>query len=236
MSAPTGPVLALDTSTETGSVAVGSGDKLLAEVVLRVGAGHSSALLPAVDYAMRAAGLGAGDLQAVVVGAGPGSFTGVRVAAATTKGVVHALGVPMFAFSGLLAIAAAAGANGREVCAVLGARRRDVFAACYGFGDGKVTEVLAPEACSLDELLRRFRGTVPPVFAGEGAVLHQDEIKHALGAPIVPEFIGLPRASALLWLLRTAPEKGLVADPAAWEAGYLRASGAERIAAAAGLP
>lgn len=235
MSAPTGPVLALDTSTATGSVAVGSGGELLTEVALRVDAGHSSALLPAIDYAMRSAGLAARDLRAVVVGAGPGSFTGVRVAAATAKGIVHALGVPMFAFSGLLAIAAASGADGHEVCAVLDARRRDVFAACYRFKRG-VEEVFPPEACSLDALLGRFRGIVPPVFAGEGAVLHQDEIKQRLGAPVVPEFVGLPRASALLWLLRTVPEWGMIPDPPAWEPEYLRASGAERIAAAAGRP
>jgi hypothetical protein len=77
---------------------------------------------------------------------------------------------------------------------------------------------------------------VPPVFAGEGAVLHHDEIKQVLGAPVVPEFAGVPRASALLWLLRTVPEQGLVANPATWEPEYLRASGAERIAAAAVRP
>ncbi|CAN5629347.1 tRNA (adenosine(37)-N6)-threonylcarbamoyltransferase complex dimerization subunit type 1 TsaB [soil metagenome] len=236
MSPPTGPVLALDTSTATGSVAVGAGDKLLAEVVLRVGAGHSSTLLPAIDYAMRSAGLAAADLQAVVVGAGPGSFTGVRVAAATAKGIVHALGAPLFAFSGLLAIAAASGFAGRDVCAVLDARRRDVFAACYAFDDRGVREVFPPEAFALDALLDRFRGVVPPVFAGEGAMLHREEIKQALGASVVPEFAGVPRASALLWLLQTVPHQGLVADPATWEPEYLRASGAERIAAAAVRP
>lgn len=236
MTAPAGPVLALDTSTAVGSVAVGSGDKLLAEVVLRVGAGHSAALMPAIDYAIRSAGLAAADLQAVVVGGGPGSFTGVRVAAATAKGIAHALGVPMFAFSGLLAIAASAGAAERDVCALLDARRRDVFAACYRFDDRNVREIFAPEALTLDALLGRFGSGLPPIFAGEGAVLHADELTRTLGAPVVPEFVGLPRASALLWLLRTTPERGHVADPAAWEPEYLRASGAERIAAAAGHP
>ncbi len=116
---------------------------------------------------------------------------------------------------------------------MLDARRRDVFAACYRFDQG-VEEIFPPEALSLDALLGRFRSTVPPVFAGEGAVLHKDEIRPVLGAPVVPEFVGLPRASALLWLLRTVPERGPIADPAAWEPEYLRASGAERIAAATG--
>lgn len=126
-----GPILALDTSTETGSVAVGRGGRLLAEATLSVGPGHSSALLPAVDWVVRAAGLAPGDLAAVVVGGGPGSFTGLRIAAATAKGMVRALGVPLFAYSGLLAAAAGHWGAGRPVCALFDARRRDVYAGCW---------------------------------------------------------------------------------------------------------
>src|SRR5690606_12604773 len=147
--APDGPVLALDSSTSTGSVAVGGADGLLAEVVLRVGPGHSSSLLPAVDQAMRAAGLAPADLRAVVVAGGPGSFTGVRVAASTAKGMVQALGVPLLAFSGLLAAASAGWGAGGPVCALFDARRRDVFAACYRFphgGSAAVEVVMEPEA------------------------------------------------------------------------------------------
>lgn len=234
MSAPTGPVLALDTSTAVGSVAVGVGDRLLAELVVNVGAGHSSALLPAIDHVMHSAGFAPHDLQGVVVGGGPGSFTGLRVAAATAKGIVHALGVPLFAYSGLLGIAAGCVSAGRPVCALLDARRRDVFAGCYGFTD-EIQEILPPQALPIDAVLERFRGETP-IFAGEGAVLHADEIKRELGGNVAPAFLGFPRASVLLWLLRYAPERGRVTDPAAWEPGYLRASGAERIAARGARP
>jgi tRNA threonylcarbamoyladenosine biosynthesis protein TsaB len=232
--APAGPVLALDTSTSVGSVAVGDGDALLAETVLRVGAGHSQALLPAMDRALRSAGLAPADLRAVVVAGGPGSFTGVRIGAATAKGIVHALGVPLYAYSGLLATAAGCWGAGRPVCALFDARRRDVYAACYRFGRG-VEEVLAPEALALDALLERLRGE-PVLFTGEAALLHREEIEREPGGSVVPPHLAVPRASALLALLREAPERGRVPDPAQWEPEYLRASGAERIAAAAGGP
>jgi tRNA threonylcarbamoyladenosine biosynthesis protein TsaB len=231
--APEGPVLALDTSTSVGSVAVGEGDRLLAEILLTVGSGHSSALLPAIDRALRSAGLEAGDLAGVVVGGGPGSFTGVRIAAATAKGIVHAAGVPMFAYSSLLAAAAGCWGADRPVCALFDARRRDVYAACYRFG-AKVDEVMAPEAVTVDEVLDRFRGGPPPLFTGEAAVIHRAEIERASGARVVPAHLAAPRASALLALLRAEPEAGRVAEPAHWEPDYVRASGAERIAAAAG--
>lgn len=235
------PVLALDTSTDIGSVAVGDGDRLLAETVLRVAAGHSAALLPAIEFTMRSAGLAPADLAGVVVGSGPGSFTGLRIGAATAKGIVHALGLPLWAYSGLLAAAAASWGGGRPVCALFDARRRDVYAACYRIGDsGKgrpeefsaVETLLEPAALSLDELLDRFRGGEPPLFTGEGAVLHRAEIERELAAAVVPPHLGLPRASALLWLLRADPGRGGIEDPVGWEPDYVRASGAERIAAA----
>ncbi|HEX7243022.1 MAG TPA: tRNA (adenosine(37)-N6)-threonylcarbamoyltransferase complex dimerization subunit type 1 TsaB [Longimicrobiaceae bacterium] len=230
--APEGPVLALDTSTAVGSVAVGEGDRLLAETVLRVGAGHSSAILPAIAAALRSAGCAPRDLAAVVVAGGPGSFTGVRIGAATAKGIVHATGAPLFAYSGLLAAAGACWGADRPVCALFDARKRDVYAACYRFGAG-VEEMWGPEALTIDALLERFRGGEPVLFTGEGAVLHREEIEREAGARTVPAHLAHPRASALLALLRAAPETGRVEDAARWEPEYVRAAGAERIAAAA---
>lgn len=237
---PAGPILALETSTTTGSVAVGDGERLLAEVVLGVGAQHSSALMPAVDAAVRWAGLAPAELRGVVVSGGPGSFTGLRIGAASAKGIVAALGLPLWSYSGLLAAAAGcavpAGGQGAYVCALFDARRRDVYAACYRFGGAgaaAVEEVFGPEALTVDALLDRFRDREPPVFTGEAAQLHRAEIERALGARVAPPHLAPPRAAALLWLQRVAPERGRVEDPAGWEPEYVRSSGAERIAAAA---
>jgi tRNA threonylcarbamoyladenosine biosynthesis protein TsaB len=230
------PLLALDSSTDVGSAAVGDATGVLAETVLRVVGGHSAALLPAVDQVLRAAGLRPADLAGVVVGGGPGSFTGLRIAAATAKGIVQGLGVPLYAYSGLLAAAVSGwGADG-EVCALFDARRRDVYAACYRFASGAVEVVMEPTALALDDLLRRFGPERPPLFVGEGAVLHREEIERALGARVAPPHLGVPRASALLWLAANAPELGRVTDEPAWEPDYVRASGAERIAAEGRLP
>jgi tRNA threonylcarbamoyladenosine biosynthesis protein TsaB len=199
-----------------------------------VGPGHSSSLLPAVDQAMRAAGVARGDLSAIVIGGGPGSFTGLRIAAAMAKGIGQALGVPLLAYSGLAAAAASAWAAPGEVCALFDARKRDVFAACYRFGgEGEAARAtMEPEAMELDELVRRLRDRESPLLVGDGALRHRAELERKLGARVVPAHLGMPRASALLWLAFAAPELAAAADAAAWEPDYLRASGAERIAAA----
>lgn len=238
------PLLAVESSTATGSVAVGGADGVAAEMTLEVGGSHSSALLPAIDHVVRAAGLVPRDLGGVVVGAGPGSFTGVRIAAATAKGIVAALDVPLLAYSSLLAAAASAWAA-RRVWVLFDARRRDTYAACYDFaGDGgaAIAERIAPAAVSLDELIGRVRGErhagdESPVFVGDAATRHAAELERELGARVLPPHLGVPRASALLWLAARAPERGHVSYPAGWEPEYLRAPGAERIAAArAGSP
>jgi len=226
-----GVLLALDTSTSLGSVAVGRGGELIAEISLNLRSGHSSAILPAVDYAMRAAGVSPADLEGVVVGGGPGSFTGLRVAGATAKGIVHALGVPLFSFTGLLASAAQAWSAQIPVCALFDARGRELYAACYSF-DGGIREILSPGILTVEEVLERLGDGVPPVFTGDGSVRYRAELELGLGARVAPTQLAAPRAAALLWLASVAPAMGLVEDARAWEPRYLRASGAERIAAA----
>ncbi|HEX2203217.1 MAG TPA: tRNA (adenosine(37)-N6)-threonylcarbamoyltransferase complex dimerization subunit type 1 TsaB, partial [Longimicrobium sp.] len=217
-----------------GSVAVGDGARFLAQETLEAKTGASSLLLPAVDRAVRAAGVTPGALVAVVAGGGPGSFTGLRSAAATAKAIVRARGIPLFAYSGLMGHAAAHRRAGRPVCALFDARNREVFAGCWAFGDSSVEDLLEPAVLSLPELIDRFRADAPPLFVGDGAVLHRAEIEAAFGAGSVGEDADESPAAGLLWLARTVPERGRVESAAAWEPEYLRASGAERIAAARG--
>jgi tRNA threonylcarbamoyladenosine biosynthesis protein TsaB len=228
---PAGPVLALDSSTSGGSVAVAVDGEVVAERVLPSAAGASSLLMPAVDEAVRAAGLRPRDLAAVVVAGGPGSFTGLRIAAATAKAIVRALGVPLFAYSGLLAAAAAHRREGRAVCALFDARNREVFAGCWSFADDDVGELLPPAIMTVDDAIARLRAE-SPLFTGDGAALHAAELEAAFGAGGVRPLADESPAAGLLWLARAVPERGRVAVPSAWEPEYLRASGAERIAAA----
>lgn len=225
------PVLALDSSTRGGSVAVGSNGRVLAERVLEATTGASSLLMPAVDETVRAAGLAPRDLSAIVVGGGPGSFTGLRIAAATAKALARALGVPLFAFSGLLAHAATLRGGGRPVAALFDARNREVFAGCWRFGADSADELLAPAILTLDQAVDLLAPHTP-LLTGDGAEAHADALRQALGAESAVTHGDESPAAGLLWLARTAPELGRIARPAAWEPEYLRASGAERIAAA----
>ena len=223
--------LAIDTPGDVGSVAVGTRNGTVAEISTSVRATHSATLLPAVDRVVGLAGISPADLGGVVVGAGPGSFTGIRIAAATAKGISAALEVPFLAYSSLLCAAATAGGGMGMVCAVFDARGRDVFAALYDFGT-EIHTVIAPTATTIDDVIEQLSGLGEVRAVGDGVLRHREEIERRTSARIVPPHLGAARAGALVWLATTWPDAGLVEDVGEWEPSYLRASGAERIAAA----
>src|SRR5687768_511537 len=99
--------LALETSGPLGSVAVGTGTRVLARGFLDRQGRHAAEVIPRISACLAEARVAIRDLTGVVVGAGPGSFTGVRVAAATAKGIAHALHIPLWPFSSLEAAAVA---------------------------------------------------------------------------------------------------------------------------------
>jgi tRNA threonylcarbamoyl adenosine modification protein YeaZ len=222
------PLLALDTATPLGTVAIGRAGDLIAEVTMGVHTRHAESLLPAIDFAVRCAGLERNDIAGIVVGSGPGSFTGVRIAGATAKGLAHALGLPLYAFSSLTMVAAGAGASG-SVCALFDARRGEVYASCHRFSQGAggehiVETVVAPCAIAVDDLVETLRPQ-DPLYVGEGALRHAAVIA-ASGGRLGHDRLAIPRASALLWLFDVVGEASRVTEPARWTPEYLRAPGA----------
>lgn len=218
--------LAIETSTQLGSVAVGHGRAVLAEVVLGLRVKQAEALLPAIDYALASAQVQKTELARIVVGGGPGSFTGLRVAGATAKAMARALNVPMFAYSGLAALAAST-ASERTICAMFDARRDEVYSACYRFPDFASIDVIIQPAPRKFEDVMAALDPRSVLFVGDGALRHSDAIR-AAGALIAPATFAVPRAAALLWLADLAPALGRVENIAEWEPLYLRESGAER--------
>ena len=217
--------LGLDTSTPTGSIALGLEGRVLAKSRLSVRAVHSESVLPEIDRLVESTGCNPADIGRVVVGSGPGSFTGVRIAAALAKGIRAATGAELFAFSSLAAIAAGSKTHGR-VCAAIDARRGQVYAAGYSVGAG-FSQEFGPVAEPFDEVLARLE---PPEEWTLAAAIPQPLRQQAdrVGVNVLPPAAGEPTATSLLDLVGLVPELGFVEHPEAWEPGYVRASSAER--------
>ncbi|HET9949724.1 MAG TPA: tRNA (adenosine(37)-N6)-threonylcarbamoyltransferase complex dimerization subunit type 1 TsaB [Longimicrobiales bacterium] len=219
--------LAIDTSGPRGSVAVGGPSRIAAETTLAAAQEHASLLVPAIDEALERAGVTREALAGLVVGEGPGSFTGVRVGAATAKGICHALGLPLWAVSSLAAAALAHPGTGVRY-ALFDARSGRVYGACYGVGSARLEELVPPHGGTLRDVL----DADPPagaVFVGEGAERHRAALEGA-GFPVAPGAGREALARGLLRWLALCPDAAPVARPAAWEPAYVRpwGAGAER--------
>lgn len=218
--------LALDTSTPTGSVAIVDGGGSILESRLPVQAVRSESVLPEINRLVADAGYRPSDIGRVVVGSGPGSFTGVRIAAALAKGICAALDAELFAYSSLAAIAGGADATGR-VCAAIDARRGQVYAAGYHVILAGFEQLFEPVAEPLTETLARLTPSSAWTLAAAIPETLASAVRSA-GVNLLPPPAGLPSARALLRLAERFPEHGRVTDAATWEPGYVRASSAER--------
>jgi tRNA threonylcarbamoyladenosine biosynthesis protein TsaB len=194
-------LLAFDTSTETLSIAVSAGAG--APVLEHVGAGGaqaSAALIPAIQALLARAGLQLADLSAIAFGRGPGSFTGLRTAAAVAQGLGFGTGVPVLPIDTLLAVAeeARAGRGPTQVVALLDARMDEVYFAAYEHVDGLWQVRQAPALGKPEDVL------VPAgwALAGNAVELHDDRLPPGERIPV------LPTARALLRLAPAALAAG----------------------------
>lgn len=149
-------ILALDTSTEFCSVAVWR-DGAVQQRVTHAGQSHSTILLEMVDALLQDGGLRLDALDGIAYGAGPGSFTGLRIACATAQGLAFAAGIPLAGIGTLQALAAGCGAA-RVICC-LDARMQEIYHAAYRREGGACIEVSAPRVCAPD---------AAPQLAGSG--------------------------------------------------------------------
>jgi tRNA threonylcarbamoyl adenosine modification protein YeaZ len=220
--------VALDASGAVGHVAVSRGPEVLARARLDHRGQHAGALIPALHRSLENAGVGRDQIAGVVVGEGPGSFTGVRVAAATAKGLARALRVPLWAVSSLAAAAITSWDRGSAVVryVLFDARADRVYAGCYGMGGRGMQTLVAPHATDLRSVLA---SEVPPgaEFVGDGSVKHAAAIQGA-GFGVLEGASADPTGDGLIAFLAIQPDTSPVETLETWEPRYLKPSSAER--------
>jgi len=179
-------LLGIDTSTPAAVAGVLRSDGEVFEVVPpveRLGRppAHASELMPAVADAMERAAVNWGDLDAIAVGVGPGTFTGLRIGIATARALATAAELPLRPVSSLRALAG--GVEAPVKLPLTDARRGEVFAAMY---DGDA-ELWPPFAASPEDLVARLREDgFAPLAAGDGSLRFRGMLQEA-GIRIAPE-------------------------------------------------
>ena len=222
--------LALDTSHPVGSVALARDGELLGAETFREPASHLVALGQTVDHVMSAARLAPSELDGIAIVTGPGSFTGLRIGLSFAKGLHAATGAQMVAVNALHLLAMPVMKNAKRVCAMIDARRGEVYAALYERGDGAHgREVSPPDAHTpatwLASLADDFR---PDVFVGTGAHAYREQIQADFPDAVIAGATEMyPSTAHLATIAHTLPpldEKAIrVLEPL-----YVRSSGAEQ--------
>lgn len=162
-------ILALDSTAIAASVAICEDEALLCEYTLNVGNTHSETLLPMVESALRLCHVAIEDIDLFACSEGPGSFTGVRIGAATIKGLAFGKNKPCVGVSTLEALAENLRGFEGIICPAMNARRNQVYTALFE-SDGTVLRRLTPDmAISVAELEERLAGVTVPVYpCGDG--------------------------------------------------------------------
>lgn len=223
-----GPILCLDSSTPAGSVALVSGQQVLAEVTLNVKHRcHSDYLLRYIQFVLAQTGLNLGDLHGLAVVVGPGSFTGLRVGIATVQGLAQALNLPVYPLSSLQVVAFANGPVTLPVQVLIDARKHEVYTARYLWQQG-VPLLKGSEQVVAPHLLAAMIET-PTLLVGNGAFLYREMLLAACPETAILGNVlhSLPSAAAAGILVDCLPQRTMIADVFNLLPVYIRPSDAE---------
>ena len=221
-------ILAFDSTAITASVAVTDGERLLGEITLNNGNTHSETLLPMAEALFRMLSITIADVDLFASSTGPGSFTGVRIGAATLKGMAFGTGKPCVGVSTLEALAYNMRSHKGIICPVMNARRSQVYTAIFE-SDGqnlvRITEDMAIGADELDEKLSQYDS--PVYLCGDGIEV-ATECFERTKIEKTPERLRYQSAYSVAQVALRMYEEGKSVSDAELTATYLRLSQAER--------
>lgn len=222
-------ILALDTSGLAASAAVTDNGKLLAESVLNYRLNHSQTIMPLVDAVCKETEAELNTIDYIACTCGPGSFTGLRIGAATAKGLALGLGKKIVPVPTLDALAYNIFGTENIVCPIMDARRSQVYSAFFTWDNGTLVRLSDYMAESIDDIIEKalaFGKKV--VFLGDGVAVHKAKLVCHEEFIIAPPSLMVQRASAAADAAEVMVNEGKAVTGADFEITYLRKSQAER--------
>ncbi len=221
-------ILAVDTSALTATVSVFKDGVSVFENNITNALTHSETLMPMIDYALKSVKMDISDIDLYAVSQGPGSFTGIRIGVSAIKALAYATNKKVYGINTLKALAYNLSCmESIKIVPIMDARRSQVYYGIYEFVNGKLIEVEAPDATSVEELCEKI--DFPCCFVGDGVKVYRDIIQKMLGenATFAPAHMQLQKAASIAYAATMADEEDFL-SPEALEVIYLRKSQAER--------
>jgi tRNA threonylcarbamoyladenosine biosynthesis protein TsaB len=174
--------LAIDTSNNVMGVAIIDDNRVIGEYVTNVQKNHSVRVMPAINQLLRDCDIKPKEVEKIVVAAGPGSYTGVRIGVTIAKTLAWSLNIPLVGVSSLEALAANGIYFAGHVVPLFDARRGQVYTGLYKGAHGELHTVKEDRIQMLNEYVEELKDVDGPIlFIGNDVALHQDTIIEALG-------------------------------------------------------
>lgn len=186
-------ILAFDTSTKFLSIALMDKEEVIKELHFEAGIKHSEILIPRIKDMLNEAGWNLSDIELICVGLGPGSFTGLRIAVATVKGLTISDGMKIKGVPTMDAMARRVEAGEKFVAPLLDAHKGKVYSCIYEKENGKITRTTDYLLLTVDELLDSLKEKV--LFFGSGAEKYIEKIKENPLAEVLEGCDFYPRAA-----------------------------------------
>lgn len=214
--------LAIDTSTETASIALAEDSEVLTEFTWHCGQNHSAELLPHLSYLLNQSGVSLQSVSCIIVARGPGSFNGLRVGISTAKGLAFSLGIPIVGIGTLEVEAYQHAKTGLPICAIFDAGRDEIAAAIYQKKRNRWCQLTAEHITTVDNLCSQI--TTKTIFCGEFIPFIAARLRKQLKqrAIIPPPAARLRRAGFLAELGCQRLKAGSYDNPASLQPMYLR--------------
>jgi tRNA threonylcarbamoyl adenosine modification protein YeaZ len=214
--------LAIDTTTDTASIALVRDSEVLAELTWRSGLNHTVELLPNLAHLLNRNKLNLQSISGIIVAKGPGSFNGLRVGISTAKGLAFSLGIPIVGISTLEAEAYQHAGTGLPICPVFNAGRGEIASAMYQMQGNKWCELATEHITTVETLCSQI--TTKTIFCGEFIPIIASQLRKQLRErAVVPTLaFRLRRASFSAELGIKRLKAGDYDDPATLQPIYLR--------------
>lgn len=224
-------ILALDSSGLVASAAIVAEDVTIAEYTVNHKKTHSQTLLPMLDEIRRMTELDLSTIDAIAIACGPGSFTGLRIGAATAKGLGFALNIPIIPVPTVASLAYNLYGSEKIICPLMDARRNQVYTGLYTFKDGELVTIEPQCAVDIAQILDKINAVgKEAVFLGDGVCVYKERLEELTQVPfdIAPACCNRQRAACVASLGEILYRKGIFEGAAQHAPEYLRLSQAER--------
>lgn len=224
-------VLAFDSSGLVASVALVTESELIAEYTVNYKKTHSQTLMPMLDEIKKTANIDLKDIDGIAIAKGPGSFTGLRIGAATVKGLGMVLNKPIIPVPTLDGLAYNLYKAKGIICPLMDARRNQVYTGLYKWDNDEFVVISQQKVVEIEEIAKEINVVSEEViFLGDGVQVFKDQFKDLIEVPysFAPAHLSKQRAGAIGALAIDYLKSGIVVDADDFAPTYLRKSQAER--------